>query len=235
MEDGTPYIVMELLSGQHLAQLLDERGSWLTLADVEALVEQMAEALSQIHQFDIVHRDIKAENVCVVRSVPLLVKLIDFGVSKVPDMPGSAVLTEPGTLVGSAEYMSPEQIVNAATVDHMADLWAMAVLVYLALLFELPFHGADLADVFTAIRRGQYRRPTLLRPELPPALDDFFARAFHPKRAERFLSATEMASAFNEAIGDALLSVPPANRTRTYVLVTLGALVLIAVVILLAR
>jgi len=234
-DDGTPYIVMELLTGKDLASFLMERGSWLTLDEITALVEQLAEALTQFHQFDIVHRDIKAENVLVVGTIPSFeIKVIDFGCAKVPDLPGSAVLTAPGALVGSADYMSPEQIVNAATVDHLADLWGMAVVLYVSLVFELPFKGHELADVFTAIRAGNYARATTLRPELHAAADAFFERAFHPQLAERFLSAADMANAFKEALREmprSVHSLAPRRDRATLALWLLGALLLIGFVV----
>jgi serine/threonine protein kinase len=231
-DDGTPYIVMELLSGKDLVQFLLDRGSWLTIDEVVLLVEQLAEALSQIHQFDIVHRDIKAENVFVVaHRAELTVKLIDFGVAKVPDLPGSEVLTAPGALVGSPEYMSPEQIVSAASVDHLADLWGMAVLVYLALVLELPFHGSELADVFMAIKNRKYKTPSALRPELPETVDRFFERAFHPERVERFLSAAEMARAFKEAMPKTTQPARSTKSARTMVLLLLAALALVAITV----
>jgi serine/threonine-protein kinase len=200
--DGTAFIAMELLSGMHLVDFLAARASWLSFSEAVELARQLAAALAAIHRLDIVHRDVKAENLQVTSSAPRLhLKLIDFGCAKVPALPHSAVLTAPGMVLGSADYMSPEQIVSAATVDHRADLWGMAVLLYMALLLELPFRGADLTDVFIAIRQSAYPSPRRLRPELPEAVDGFFARAFHRDLAGRFASAQDLAEGFARALG----------------------------------
>lgn len=237
MVDGTPFIVMELLTGRNLVEELERRGEWFSLDEVDQLVAQLAGGLAHIHQFDIVHRDLKAENIFVCATEPsLTIKLIDFGLAKIPDMPGHAALTTPGVLVGSAEYMSPEQIISAATVDHQADLWGFAVAVYVAVSLELPFRGDELSTLFTAIRSGVFQPPSRHRPELGPAIDAWFTRAFHVQRIERFQSAREMAAAWSDARRGKLA---PTGEESSFDVVTASiiaavlVLVLVVVVILL--
>lgn len=231
LEDGTPYIVMELLRGDNLVNVLEERGTVFTFEELDQLVEQLAEALAHIHQFDIVHRDLKSENVFVDAASPLSIKLIDFGLAKVPDMPGHAALTAPGMLVGSAEYMSPEQIISAATVDHQADLWALAVVLYVAATLELPFRGEKLSEVFNAIRTTRPVPPSQHRPELGAAIDAWFEKAFHPQRIERFQSAHEMAETWRDARRGKVAGAAPSFDVMT--LGIGGAVVLLVAIVVL--
>ena len=131
-------------------------------------------------------------------------------------------------LVGSAEYMSPEQIISAATVGPHADLWGMAVCAYVCLTGTLPFHGEQLADVFMAIRSGSFAPPSRLRAGLPPSVDAWFTRAFHIKRAERFLSAADMVTAWKQARA---LIAEPKKRFDPVIASIVGALLLLAIVV----
>jgi serine/threonine protein kinase len=116
MPDGTPYIVMELLSGETIVERLERTEEWMSLEQVGVFLAQLASALDPIHSQGIVHRDLKGENTMLVGAPDqLFVKLIDFGCARTPDMTGHPKLTAPGMLVGSAEYMSPEQILSART------------------------------------------------------------------------------------------------------------------------
>jgi eukaryotic-like serine/threonine-protein kinase len=200
--DGTPYIVMELLRGETLVERLERVHTPMSLVDVGRLLEQMAAALQAVHEQGIVHRDLKGENIYLVGDPDqLCVKILDFGCSKTPEMPGHPKLTAPGMLVGSPEYMSPEQIVSAMSVDRHADLWAMAVAAYVSTTVSFPFKGAKLAEMFGAIRGGKFTPPSQLRPGVPAAVDAWFARAFTVDRTQRFSSATGMSEAWWRALG----------------------------------
>ena len=171
LDDGTPYIVMELVKGETLVTSLERTEQWLSLEQAGVLIEQMAIALEPVHELKIVHRDIKGENVLLLDdSDELFIKVIDFGCAKTPWLPGHPKLTAPGMLLGSPDYMSPEQIISAANVDHRTDLWAMSVLTYMAVTLSLPFRGETLGDIFAAIRFGKFTPASEKRDELPPAV-----------------------------------------------------------------
>jgi eukaryotic-like serine/threonine-protein kinase len=203
LPDGTPYMVMELLEGAELyARIRDGRS--LSLEETTRLVVQMGAALTSIHELGIVHRDVKPENIFLVpgEAGEFTAKLLDFGIAKGAGRDESDARTTPGTSVlGTPAYMSPEQLENASEVDARADLWSLAVVVYCCLTGTMPFVGNSLAALGHAIRQGVFVPVTERVPELPPALDRWFAGAFAPDIDARFRTAEAMAAAFVEATG----------------------------------
>lgn len=202
VDDAVPYIVMELLAGFSLADLL-ERGGRLSFATAKSLARQVGSALESAHAQGIVHRDVKPHNVFVTegsKDHPLFVKVLDFGVAKVlgdTQVPGgSAALTETGTVVGSPPYMSPEQLEGRADVDLRADLWSLAIILYEALTGERPFQGGSFVAVGAAVLGGRYRPASELRPDLPRAIDDWFAKALCLDVEGRYQNAADMVEAF---------------------------------------
>jgi len=193
---------MERLEGETLATRLGRDGR-LELPTVALLVSQIAGALANAHELGVVHRDVKPENVFLCETDdPLFVKVIDFGVAKARDDEPSTA-TDAGALLGTPHYMSPEQLLDATTIDHRADLWALGVVAYHALTGERPFRGSSPAALSTAICTGRFRLVTELCPALPTALDAWFARALSVTIEDRFSRATELKRAFADAAGDA--------------------------------
>ncbi len=199
---ASPYLVMELLRGFSLAELL-ERGGRFSLATARSLAQQVGSALESAHEQGIVHRDIKPQNVFITegsRGYPLFVKVLDFGVAKmlggaeVPE--ASPALTETGVVIGSAPYMSPEQLEGRKDVDLRSDLWSLGVIVYECLTGVRPFEGGTIVTVGAAVLRGKYRPASELRPNLPGSVDHWFAKALCVDPEGRFRSAREMVAAF---------------------------------------
>lgn len=198
LADGTPYIVMELLDGETLADRL-ERGR-LAPHLTALLVLQVAQVLSIAHAEGIVHRDIKPSNLFLVTSpYELFVKVLDFGIAK-DDSEGPG-LTDVGVVLGTAEYMSLERV-EGTDVDYRADLWSLAAVAYRCLTGQLPFTGRSVGSVFVAISLGEFVPPSKLAPELPAAIDAWFTKAIHADRGSRFSGAHEMASALSRVISD---------------------------------
>ncbi|MBI4703108.1 MAG: serine/threonine protein kinase [Deltaproteobacteria bacterium] len=212
MADGTPYIVMELLHGESLADRLERRGA-LGLPEAERLLSQVARGLRKAHELGIVHRDIKPENLFLVDSgtqdddeaggEELFVKILDFGIAKQSRLSGDASLTAAGSVLGTPLFMSPEQVLSARAIDFRADLWALGVVMYFALTGEVPFNGETLGAIFQAITGGHFTLPSELPAALPRELDGWFCRALNADIEQRFGSAREMAAAFREALGGA--------------------------------
>lgn len=207
--DGHPFIVLELLAGGPLVDYLETDGV-LTMDEMARLMDQLGSALFAIHQQGIIHRDVKAENLFVTGSEETLaVKLYDFGLAKKPDEEvQSKKLTGLGMVVGTAEYMSPEQIVSSRDADHHADLWALAVVAYVSLVASLPFHGKNLGETFALVKGAQFERPSHVRDDVPAAIDRWFERAFHIDRGNRFNSAAEMVAAWHQAAAGQAPSLP---------------------------
>jgi serine/threonine-protein kinase len=195
--DGAPYIAMELVAGASLQRCLDERGR-LDLPEVNAIVAQACAGLGAAHRSGVVHRDIKPANIVLAEvSGATVVKLVDFGVAK--DQPDPSEMTRSADKMGTPYYMSPEQLRSAKHVDGRADLWSLGVVAYYALTGALPFNARSFGDLVLTIHRGLFTRPTSLRPDLPPELDDWFSRILSRDPAQRFASAEEAAAAFDRA------------------------------------
>jgi eukaryotic-like serine/threonine-protein kinase len=202
-QDGSPFIVMELLEGEDLRVRLSRVGT-IGVEEAAAVVVQLARALSKAHAAGIVHRDIKPDNVFLTdQDGELFVKVLDFGIAKHAAGDGDELggMTGTGAMVGTPHYMSPEQIVSARRVDHRADLWSVGVVLYRALTGQVPFQGETLGAVCIAIEKGNFVAPSQRRPGLTPTLDAWFQRALARDVAHRFQSAKEMADAFVVALG----------------------------------
>jgi serine/threonine-protein kinase len=201
MRDGTPYIVMELLEGEDLGARLD-RGGKLTMAEAVSVVSQVAKALTRAHAVGIVHRDIKPDNIFIVRQDDddeLFVKVLDFGIAKHTRQTSHSVVTVTGTLVGTPAYMSPEQVLSGKHVDARSDLWSLGVVAYHALTGEIPFEGATLGALCVAISRGTFVAPSYLEATLPASIDEWMNRALAQLPDHRFQSAKELADALRAA------------------------------------
>jgi eukaryotic-like serine/threonine-protein kinase len=252
LDDGTPYIVMELLSGESLVERLERTEHAFTLDQVSDLVGQTCDALDHLHGRGIVHRDLKGENTFLIgtNDGTVLVKIIDFGLATTPDSTSFAKqqggapswgrkLTKPGEALGSPEYMSPEQIMSSGDVDEQADLWAVAVLAYVSLTLRFPFQSERLPELLAAIMGAKYPPPSSLVGGLPPLVDEWFLQAFNLKKDARFHSAREMAAAWRKAtenvrrpaVSARSLVIPaPARRKTRWPFIAGAVAVLVAVV-----
>jgi eukaryotic-like serine/threonine-protein kinase len=155
-ESGEPFIVMELLSGESLSSML-ARGPLPAVNAVQLLLP-IAEALSLAHSRGVVHRDLKPDNVFIATEGSVLQpKLLDFGIAKVTSgaIAGGPSLTQTGTLLGSPDYMSPEQAYALPDVDERADVWAFSVVLYEALAGFTPFQGDSVGAVLRSVVRDE--------------------------------------------------------------------------------
>jgi serine/threonine-protein kinase len=225
--DGLVYIAMRLLSGRSFADLLRMRGA-IPPAELIPIVEQIASALDYAHARQIVHRDIKPANILIEElgvgswglgdsrpnsQLPTpnsQAILTDFGIAKSLD-PLASGLTVTGVLIGTPEYMAPEQITGGNLVDARADIYALGVLVYRALTGRRPFEGGT-QEVLMGHLHGTPADPSSLDPSLPPALDAVLRRALERDPRQRYASAGEFARALRSAAGMAMATPPPAMR-----------------------
>ncbi len=196
--EGVPYLVMEHLRGQTVAQRIQRQGP-LPVAEVALIVLHTTRALEAAHGAGIHHRDVSAGNLFLgveLDGSPLL-KVLDFGVAKL--VSEDSAMTQTGVALGTPRYMSPEQTMGQA-VDHRSDLWALAAVAYEALTGVPAFSGITAGAVALEIARGEVVPPSGRVPELPAALDAFMLRAFAKNIDERFGDARAFAVAFSDAV-----------------------------------
>jgi eukaryotic-like serine/threonine-protein kinase len=194
--DGAPYLVMELLHGEPLQQAMDRHGKLPPEQAVDFAL-QILSGLESAHAIGVVHRDLKPDNVFIVptSSGPLL-KLIDFGIAKLrASTEFQKGLTRAGVIMGTPEYMAPEQLFAAENVDHRADLYSLGVILFEMLTARRPADGDDVEAIVAAVVSGNVRHLADLEPGLPPRLVAVVERALRPDREERFGSALEMRTA----------------------------------------
>lgn len=193
-EGGPPYMVQELLEGAEMEKAMD-RGE-LTISDVMEVGRQLLEGLAAAHARKIIHRDVKPENIFLVRDADrrFQVKLVDFGVAKLMDSKTlSGFLTLPGNTVGTPYYMSPEQC-RADPVDARSDLWSVGAVLFHASTGRPPFDtDKALGDLLYKIVMTRAPRAREARPDMPDNLAEAIDRALEPKPDARWPDAKTMA------------------------------------------
>lgn len=208
VDDATPFIVMELLEGESLAERLRRVGR-LPPADTARILVHAARALQKAHEAGIVHRDLKPDNVFLVRNADEeLIKVLDFGIAKSLQVTQSAdAATQTGAVLGTPHYMSPEQARGNRAVDHRTDIWALGVIAFECLTGRRPFESPVLGDLLLKICAEPAPVPSQVA-SVPPAFDAWFARCTQRDPAARFGSVAEMAEALRASIGGSSLSLP---------------------------
>jgi eukaryotic-like serine/threonine-protein kinase len=192
-----PYMVMELLYGQDLAGLL-QHGPLQVPQAVDYLL-QACDALTHAHAQRIVHRDLKPENLFLAESggKPPVLKIIDFGISKVAPKRGeNGAWTDTTELaVGTPVYMSPEQLEAAPDIDARSDVWSLGIILHELLTGQPPFGGDTVPQLCTAILSREPQPIAAVRADVPEALAAIVRRCLAKKPDERFASASELARA----------------------------------------
>ncbi|MEO8901609.1 MAG: protein kinase [Polyangiaceae bacterium] len=191
--DGSPYLVMELLHGEPLQQAMDRRGK-LPVDQAVDFALQILSGLESAHAIGVVHRDLKPDNVFIVPATggPLL-KLIDFGIAKLrASTEFQKGLTRAGVIMGTPEYMAPEQLFAAENVDHRADLYSLGVILFEMIAGRRPADGDDVEAIVAAVVSGNVRHLAQLEPGLNPGLVAVVERALMPDREARFATALDM-------------------------------------------
>jgi serine/threonine protein kinase len=215
--DGLLYIAMRCVSGTDLRQMISKRGRLLPDTSI-FLLSQAARALDAAHRRGLVHRDVKPGNLLAERgnddSEPDHLYLADFGITK-PAI-GRAGLTTTGSFLGTIDYVAPEQI-RGLSVLGMADQYSLGCVLYECLTGRVPFEK----DLDAAIIWAHVEEPptplTLLRPDLPPAIDEVFARVLAKQPGDRYENCREFVGAARQALGmpDALTAAtPPGGLSR---------------------
>jgi len=211
-----PFLVMELLRGENLRDVL-KRTPQLSQARVAYIAMQVLSALEAAHRANVVHRDIKPDNIFLERtSVQAdIVKVLDFGVAKLIGGDGEAEsgnkLTRQGFVVGTLAYMAPEQATGEG-VDGRSDLYALGACMYVALAGRKPFEGPSTTELLRAMLSSPPVPLTAIRQDLDDALWQIVARALAKNKEDRFASAAEMARALARFARPTTLEVVPSTQ-----------------------
>lgn len=183
---GLPFLAMDWLEGEDLACRLARSG--VSVQEGLSVVRRAAEGLAFAHARGVVHRDIKPSNLFLVGGEPASTKVIDFGVARVA---GAGALTRPGTSVGTAGYMAPEQAAEATDVDARADVYALGCVLFECLTGRPPFVGRP-AALLVKVLREKPPRPSAVRAELGDAFDSLMDRLLAKDREARPRDAGEL-------------------------------------------
>jgi serine/threonine protein kinase len=205
LDDGTPYIAMELLSGESLQQRIDRAGP-LSLRETVSILAQCCRALGRAHSMGIVHRDIKPDNIFLARTADEdaeVVKILDFGVAKVALSAGSESdqsVTKTGSVLGTPLYMSPEQARGLKSVDHRTDVYSLGLVAYTMLTGRDAFEGESFGDILIKICVEPLPRLSA-NANVPPLMDRWFEYVCARDLRERCGSAQEFVDTLRQASG----------------------------------
>jgi serine/threonine protein kinase len=193
--EGVRYYVMPYVEGETLYERL-QRERRLPLPDALRVAHDVAEALGYAHARGVLHRDIKPENILLAGGRALLA---DFGLARAIGAADYQKLTETGILVGTAYYMSPEQLREDRDLDQRADIYSLGCILYEMLTGSPPFTGATLTELATRILRAPPPSAVLVDPTVPAVVDRAIGRALAKSAAERFSTMQEFAAALPPA------------------------------------
>ena len=229
---GLPYIVMEFLEGESLSEALIRRGP-MPAQEAAKIIGQAARALQKAHDAGIVHRDLKPDNIFLATNIesdgagdlPYVVKLVDFGIAKLlHEAPGQGAgqfggPTQAGAVIGTPNFMSPEQLTIGGAPGALTDLWSLGACTFSAMTARIPFEGEVLGDIVLKVCVAPMPVASQFNPDVPEGFDAWFARACNRDPAKRFQSATELAETLAAVCGLGRVHVATHDEDRVrYVL-----------------
>jgi serine/threonine-protein kinase len=202
-DNGTPFLVMELVEGQSLDQLVKSFGSLEPRRSV-AIITQVLSALGFAHGNGIVHRDIKPSNIMILPGDQ--VKVADFGIARLD----ASEFTIVGDLLGTPAYMAPEQL-SGGPIDHRTDLFATGVILFEMLTGVKPFRGKSITEVISLMEKRGPEDIRALNPAVPERLKDVIGKSVAFDPAQRYADA----AAFSRAVADAMPALPGEPQLAT--------------------
>ena len=225
-EDEIPYLVMEYLEGQSLSEHLMAEGA-MSGKEVGIVIGQAARALAKAHAAGIVHRDLKPANIFLATNVEdhgerhYSVKLVDFGIAKMVQEKTEASVsyamggpTQEGAVVGTPNFMSPEQLTVGGAPGPLTDIWSLGACAFTAMTGRIPFEGEVLGDIVLKVCVTKMLVPSELNPATPAGFDAWFAKACSREPEKRFQSANEMREALEKVCSVEATRGPLASVTE---------------------
>jgi serine/threonine-protein kinase len=212
-ENGVVFLVMEYLDGRTLKEIIKSGGP-MQLDRVVEIVRQVAGALDAAHEQGVVHRDLKSDNIMLTRATGgEWAKVLDFGIAKIQqDNPHDDDITAANLVIGTPQYMSPEQCSHSGGIDARSDIYSLGIIIYEMLAGQVPFTGESPTAIM--MKQVQDPPPSILeaRPDLPVSVSSVIAKALAKEPADRYQSAGELSQALADAnvIGESapMMAVP---------------------------
>ena len=210
-ENGVVFLVMEYLDGRTLKEVIVKEGP-LSLGRAVEIVRQVAGALDAAHGQGVIHRDLKSENIMLVsHNGDEWAKVLDFGIAKILQPVGAAAdaeITQANLVVGTPQYMSPEQCSQSGALDARSDVYSLGIIVHEMLTGKLPFTGESATVVM--MKQVQDAPPSVLesQSQLPAAVDRVIKRSLAKQPIDRFQSAGELSAAFADAASEEAAEAP---------------------------
>ena len=222
-ENGVVFLVMEYLDGQTLKEIIKKEGAMPLDRTIE-IVRQVSGALDAAHEQGVIHRDLKSDNIMLSETNGgEWAKVLDFGIAKIqqPDGAGDMDVTAANLVIGTPQYMSPEQCSHSGPIDARSDVYSLGIIVYEMLAGRVPFSGESPTVIM--MKQVQDEPPSILeaRPDLPAGIASVITRALAKQPVDRFQSAGDLSRALAEVSqteGDSVLVAAPATMPNMAVI-----------------
>ncbi len=213
-KNGTVFLVMEYVDGRTLKDIIRQEGP-MPLARVVEIIKQVGSALDAAHAQGVVHRDLKSDNIMLLNTMNAdYAQVLDFGIAKIKEREGEydPGLTAPDLVIGTPQYMSPEQCSQAPGIDARSDIYSLGVIIYEMLVGHVPFTGASPTEIM--LKQMQHLAPSILneRSDVPPAVAQVVARALEKLPHDRYASASELIDDLTIAAGMEPVAARPNSK-----------------------